>query len=295
MIRELLIPLDGYEQSETVGRWAGRFAAVIGARVTLLGVASNGSSTFGDIHQRYSSGPWTESDYIEAQAESYLRSIADEIGVDEPEPRVVIKRGSADSEIPKAAIEYKADAVVLATRRVSALSRAVLGSVTDRVIKSASTPVIATNPESAMTLTTSPDVPTQIIVTLDGSELSEAAIEPAIDLASQAGSRILFVRAVVGAFASEQSDELKKERKQCLDYMAPFRERAAESGVDAECRVTAGSPARAIIDASKSDSNSLIMMTTHGRSGFKRAVLGSVADQVLRSAATPVFVLPPPK
>ncbi len=294
MLRELLVPLDGFEQSEAVGRWAGRFAAVIGAQVTLLGVVSGKQEAFGDVQQRITSSSWDESDNVESQVQGYLTDLASEIADNGSRPNVLVRKGSADSEIAAAAKELGADAVVLATRRVSALSRAVLGSITDKVIKAAATPVIATNPESAMTLVTSPDVPAQIIVTLDGSALSEAAVEEAIDIAAQTGSKILFIRAVVGAFASEESDELRRERNECLDYLAPFSERASSGGVESNCLVTAGSPARAIIDASKSNSSSLIVMTTHGRSGFKRAVLGSVTDQVLRSAAVPVLVLPPP-
>lgn len=294
MIRNLLIPLDGYEQSEIVGRWAGRFAAVLGARISLLGVISRNGSTFGDIQQRVQSDTWKESDYIGSKVEAYLETIANEMADGDPKPDVHIRTGNPDSEIPKAALDLHSDAIVLATRRASVLSRAVLGSVTDKVIRSAAVPVIATNPESTMTLVSSPDVPSQIIVTLDGSELSETAVETAIDIASQAGSKILFVRAVTGAFASEQSDELRRDRTECLDYLGAFRDQATASGVEADCRVTAGSPPKAIIDASKMDSSSVIMMTTHGRSGFKRAVLGSVADQVLRSSSVPVFVLPPP-
>lgn len=294
MIRDLLVPLDGYEQSETVGMWAGRFAAVIGAQVTLLGVVSSNGSAFGDINDRIGPGNWKESDYVEAKAEAYLATMATKMATGDSKPSYQVRKGSADSQIPETAKELNSDAVVLATRRVSALSRAVLGSVTDKIIRSAKIPVIATNPESTMTLVSSPDVPSQIIVTLDGSSLSETAVEPAIDIASQAGAKILFIRAVAGVFASEQSDQLRKERTECLDYLGRFIESATAAGVEAKCRVTAGSPSKAIIDASKSETSSVIMMTTHGRSGFKRAVLGSVADQVLRSASVPVFVMPPP-
>ena len=81
--------------------------------------------------------------------------------------------------------------VVLATRRVSSLSRAVLGSTTDKIITSARVPVIAANPESLMTLESTPDVPSTIIVTLDGSDISETAVDPALDVASRCGSKIL--------------------------------------------------------------------------------------------------------
>ena len=113
MLRELLVPLDGFEQSEAVGRWAGRFAAVIGAQVTLLGVVSSKREAFGDVQQRITSSSWNESDNVEAQVEGYLSDLASEIADNGSRPNVIVRKGAADSEIPSAARELGVDAVVL--------------------------------------------------------------------------------------------------------------------------------------------------------------------------------------
>ena len=108
------------------------------------------------MDQRVKPGDWKETDLVEARVESYLKQIADEIASDETRPNVLIRKGNAETEIHRTASALKYSAVVLATRRVSALSRAVLGSVTDKVVKSSAIPVITTNPESTMTLASSP-------------------------------------------------------------------------------------------------------------------------------------------
>ena len=81
--------------------------------------------------------------------------------------------------------------------------------------------------------------------------------------------------------------------RECSEYLAVFQAKAQEAGVTADCKVTPGNPAGAIIETAKSEESCIVVMTTQGRSGFRRAVLGSVTDQVIRDAPAPVLVIPP--
>jgi nucleotide-binding universal stress UspA family protein len=82
-------------------------------------------------------------------------------------------------------------------------------------------------------------------------------------------------------------------RQDALMYLEPFVKSARDSGLAADSRSVIGNAVGAIIDSAEENEGSLIVMSTHGRSGFKRFFLGSVADKVVRSAGTPVLVLPP--
>lgn len=85
---------------------------------------------------------------------------------------------------------------------------------------------------------------------------------------------------------------LTEIRQDAMLYMEPFVKSARDAGLEAEARAVLGNAVSAIIDTAEENEGSLIVMSTHGRSGFKRFFLGSVADKVVRSAGTPVLVLP---
>jgi len=122
----------------------------------------------------------------------------------------------------------------------------------------------------------------KILVPLDGSELSERAVPYATVLAKAATGSLTLVRVVLDP---AHEDEAKAE-------LATVAEKVAKLGVNADVRVIYGHPAEMIIDAAASDQHTMIVMSTHGRSGLGRWLYGSVADQVLREATVPVLLVP---
>jgi nucleotide-binding universal stress UspA family protein len=76
--------------------------------------------------------------------------------------------------------------------------------------------------------------------------------------------------------------------------LAKARERLNEAGVEARMEVLFGRPAERIVDYAHSEKVDLIAMVTHGRSGFRRRVFGSVAEKVLRTTTLPVLLVRPP-
>ena len=293
MFQRFLVPLDGFEQSERIGRWANGLAAGLGAEITLFGAVEPGKAGFGGRSATRPSGGWDDANYGLEEARRYLSAVAQKLAPFGGTPQVEVAAGRTTDAILEGARSVNADTIALATRRVSVLARAVLGSGTRRVVLHSTIPVLVANPDALITSESSPDVPDTIIVPLDGSELSEKSVPYAMALAQRAGARIVFLRSTTLAFASEGSADMTAAGRECTEYLARFQAKAEEAGVTAECKVTPGDPARAIIDTSKSEEGSIVVMTTQGRSGFRRAVLGSVADQVIRDAPTPVMVIPP--
>ncbi|HUX88012.1 MAG TPA: universal stress protein [Chloroflexota bacterium] len=123
---------------------------------------------------------------------------------------------------------------------------------------------------------------TKILVPLDGSELSERAVPYATVLAKAATGSLTLMRVV-----SDPAHEAEAKAE-----LATVAEKIAKIGVNADSRVIYGHPAEMIIDAAASDQHTMIVMSTHGRSGLGRWLYGSVADQVLREATVPVLLVP---
>jgi len=127
-----------------------------------------------------------------------------------------------------------------------------------------------------------------VIVPLDGSTLSEEAVSLARQLASTLGGALELVHVVETAplldlFVSDRAGAVER-------YLARVAERVA-GGVPVRIRVLAGDPVTELLRCAHQAPDSLIVMSTHGRSGLPRLVLGSVADKVVRGASVPVVVV----
>jgi nucleotide-binding universal stress UspA family protein len=147
-----------------------------------------------------------------------------------------------------------------------------------------------------------------ILVPLDGSTLSEAGLTAAEGLAQALKARLLLVRAVnvpatvmaatgadAGIVAPELlEDAIEGEEDDARDYLKRLADRLKGSGLDVAWEVVEGEPARAIVDTAHKEGCDLIAIATHGRTGILRAVLGSVADRVVRESHLPVLLVRPP-
>jgi nucleotide-binding universal stress UspA family protein len=86
------------------------------------------------------------------------------------------------------------------------------------------------------------------------------------------------------------------ERQQAQDYLDGVAEQLIEAGVQASgTAVLGGAAYKAIADAAHQEDTDMVALTTHGRSGLRRMLLGSVADKLVRGGGWPVLVTRPPK
>ncbi len=146
----------------------------------------------------------------------------------------------------------------------------------------------------------------KILVTLDGSELSECVI-PHVE-AFRKGfpeCEVILLRVVepvdstVVAHADVISPEQWKARENAMvagagDYLTDLAARLDQAGGPAHAKVITGRVEERIIDYAEEEKVDLIIMATHGRSGVSRWVRGSVADRVLRMAHVPVLMVRAP-
>lgn len=140
----------------------------------------------------------------------------------------------------------------------------------------------------------------RILVPLDQSVLAESVLPLVDDLARGEGAvvRLLYVAPVpqtrvsedgiVVAYADQETERLEAEAR---DYLS--KAKIQLGGVPVECVVRFGDPLPEILSEAVAFEADLITVTTAGRSGLSRAILGSVAEQVMRKAEAPVLLLRP--
>jgi nucleotide-binding universal stress UspA family protein len=141
----------------------------------------------------------------------------------------------------------------------------------------------------------------RIVVPLDGSELSERVLVEAEKFARMANAPIHLVRVVdmlhlerFGQFvwaldAAMMQPALEDEEALASSYLADTAGRISASGIAVTTEVRRGRADREIVDASKR--GDLIVMASHGRSGIAHALLGSIAEQVVRYSQVPVLIV----
>ena len=144
----------------------------------------------------------------------------------------------------------------------------------------------------------------RILVPTDGSDVAEAAVDHALDLAERYDAEVhalyvVDIDSVNISLGTEQVDRIKQGRFDEMDELkeraeaatAAVADRGAERGVDVVERVAGGRPHTVIADYAEDNDVSLIVMGSHGRAGVRRAILGSVTERTLRSTHVPVLVV----
>lgn len=163
-----------------------------------------------------------------------------------------------------------------------------IGSIAEHVIRRAWRPSMLVGPSAASRYEHGAD---RLILPVDGSELSELAIEPATELA-RILSLPLWVVTVVTKRIRDAASMVGIDPAAESNYVRNIATDIAAQGVDAEFEVLHGDTAGAsILDFAGRDG--AVVMSTHGRSGLMRIALGSVTSHVVRHSPYPTVVVPP--
>lgn len=136
----------------------------------------------------------------------------------------------------------------------------------------------------------------KILVPLDGSRLAEAAIDTAIDLAVGPFTLDLIRAAEAQSLPGVDPTEMQVQViREAEEYLASVRDGLARRGfTKVDTAVWYGPAAAAIIESARLKKADLIVMSSHGRSGLGRLMLGSVAESVLRGTTVPVCIVRAP-
>lgn len=139
-----------------------------------------------------------------------------------------------------------------------------------------------------------------ILVPVDGSETSYAAVDKAVEIAKAFNSKVTVVQvlaldpyiAAEYITAAQTNDLVERARTAILKTLEEAKAKFAAAGIDAETQLLEGQVIYSeIVKAAESLNTDLIVIGSHGRTGFKKLFLGSVAQSILGQANVPVMVI----
>ena len=291
MFKKLLVPLDGSDFAEQALSRAAAIARKSDAVIHLL-----------LAHVRIPYAGYQDVPWFGEQAgdeREYLARIANGPALSSLNVTWTVLKGDPVETICRVAAESDTDLIVMASHGRTGLSRTWIGSVAHGVIRRSGVPVLLVRPaENEPGRVDESSGIRRILVTLDGSSLSEEIIPAAMEMARCEGASVTAVRIVEpvmwmppitsmplafspGAYDEDITSNLVAAAGREMQLVAQSLKKVA-SGVETRV-IVAESAARAILDIAKSDQADVIAMATHGR-GASRLLLGSVADKVLRGS-----------
>lgn len=294
--RRILVPVDFSSASDIAVAHA-RAVARPGSEIVLMNVIP--APEFDSSVVPPPSDRWETQRLAFQAAEGSLRDLKSRI--DWPaggEVLTHVSQGDAAEEIVLQAIALDASMIIMATHGRGAAGRLAFGSVADSVARHAPVPVLLVRPP----MTDEPlDVtaPGRILVPIDGSEVSMEAVPTAVTLAKECTVpvNLVTVRELNRAalMPSPMNPVLIYEDDGSADELADMLEAVAavvrQEGLPAATQVLTGPVAPAISD--QVQAGDIVVMTSHGRSGVRRWLLGSVAEYLVRHAAAPIMLVPP--
>jgi nucleotide-binding universal stress UspA family protein len=291
MAHVALIPLDGTELSESA------FALLPLVKKLNIDTVRLVSVWKSNEEESESGREQTELDDVitkgRAHLEAYLERKAGAVREAGMDVETVVRHGTPDEEI--LACTDDVDMILIATHGRTGISRFWLGSTADKVIAEATCPVLVIGPNVDIDLNNYNL--RRILIPMDGSPAAEQALPLAVWIADQMGAELDVVRALsltnvsydpaMGMYSGEMITAMEDSVKAYLQQVA-----AKLGSRKATTTMMIGSPGEALLDHQKEVPCDLVVATTHGRTGVKRAALGSVSDRLLHGSA-PVLLFRP--
>jgi len=305
MLDQLLVTLDGSSFGEQALPFARAIAEKTGASVNLSHVSCCEPPT--DLLQNtpFQYEGVSMDTYMEkhaGQQRKYLLEREALLKAELPGNRIcsALLEGYVTEALERHAREIGARLIVMTTHGRTGVSRAWLGSVADSLVRNSEFPLLVVRP-----LEDGESFPTarfeHFLVPLDGSDVGEAILGPAAELGKAMGARftllhVLSPQVTLGARVSPlPSGQLEKRQEKAEAYLSGVAERLGADGIDARWKLESHfAPARAILKVAEEEKVDLVAIATHGYTGVKRAILGSVTDKVLRGAQWPLLLKRPP-
>ncbi len=296
MFTRILIPLDGSKTAEKVLPYARFLAGALKLPIELLAVVDIAEMATHISAERARHLDTMIEDSARS-SEQYLKRVASMFpGAN---TKCTVEKGKAEQAIIETAAVDKGALVTMATHGRSGINRWLLGSVAEKVLRGATNPLLlvrATEEAKAEATLKS------IVVPLDGSELAESVLPTVAELAKTLKLAVVLFRAYnipTGAYADgEGYDAVNYEelltamREEAVDYLEKRTEAVKKLGIANVSYVAQeGFAADQIISLSRKSPDNLIAMCTHGRSGVKRWMLGSITETVVRHSGDPILVV----
>jgi nucleotide-binding universal stress UspA family protein len=269
MFKNIVVPLDGSFTAEKILAWAEEYALRGSAKIELVRVIPTVGLSKESDHERA-----RERD----DALRYLEAVSERLAEKNLKSEVYVRSGAPAQVVVDLAKRLPASMIAMTTRGSTTVKRGLFGGTAEKILR--------LSPRAMFVMHASEDAPQppvkmrRILVPLDGSELSESVLPAVAQLARWHESKVLLVH----AHPYKVLKQVDEERFETLCKVFEHR------GVTATYIWAPGDPAEEILRMAQRKKPGLIAMNTHGRSGFSRFLLGSVAEEVVHGAQVPVFM-----
>lgn len=296
--RRIVLPLDGSPVSERALPYAEALAGLMDAPLHLVRVTDplHPGSPLANLLavDALALDVWLEGERVTAR--EYLEDLQADLQRRQAAVTVEHLNGSTVDALLDGT--QPGDLLVMATHGRGGPARWFLGSTAEAVIRRATVPVFLVRADE--TVPAQPHL-SRIVVPLDGSALAEEALPIARDLATRLDAPVHLVTvidlsgitsldiAVAAVSAESLEDNLIQLFTEAERDIAHACDQLGDAGIEVTTDVLHGAPGLAIPNAAQP--GDLIVMTTHGRSGPARWVLGSVAEAVVRRSTVPVLLM----
>ena len=280
MYKKILVAIDGSESSMHALRESFKLATNEKSWITVVSVSPPyegdlAMTAIGNIQKALKEPcekALLEAEKIAKEERVLIKTVCEE---DEPHKGIV---GLAEAE--------NHDLIVLGRKGLSRLERALMGSVTARVIGHSQRDVLIVPEDTKIGWKS-------IFHSTDGSKYSEAATNKAIDFAKSYGGEIKAVSVVdvTEEFMARAPGAVEDLVKKAREYVNNVKKKAEAQGVKTETFVREGEPYKVITNLAKENNCNIIVVGSYGRTGLRRLMMGSVTEKVIGHAPCPVLVV----
>lgn len=288
MSHRILVPLEGSSRDAEALAMACHIARQLDAEIVLMHVAPILFDTNAVI-----------------AAEQRLDECARALRAEGIGAHFLMEYGDPSDEIAAAGERQMAQMIVLAPEHRALLQTVWHSRVSSRLLGSATVPLFILPDVASETppveLLRDPDA--KVIAAVDGSVNAEAALPTALQLSMAYARPVMLTRVVAPVFILGSGVEAMKarhdaqfaEEAEAHRYLTDTRVRlTSEGNIGVETVELVGPVADQLIQLAAAHPGSVLVMGTHGRSGLVRAVVGSVAAEVMSRTTSPVVIVPPP-
>lgn len=303
-IRRILCPIDFSDYSRRALDHAVAIARWYGSTITVMHAFSAARvATYAPGAPGFDSIVLTRADRDQLLAE--MKRFIETESTPEVSVEAIIREGSAAGEIVNQAADLGADLLIMGTHGRSGFERLLLGSVTEKVLRKATCPVLTVPHRHPDAVPASPVLFKQILCPVDFSDCSLQALNYAMSLAQEADAHLTVVHVIEhgwdatpvnhGPVSTDDRLSLADYRTRREEDARQRLEEAIPETVAAYCSVermvSGGTPRREILRIAAEQQTDLIVMGVEGRGAADLMSLGSTTNHVLRAAACPVLTL----
>ncbi len=279
--RRILVAVDGSESSRNAFRQACKIALNDKTWLTVITTIPSYEDLYQmpSIREKVSMALRAEGDKIVAE----IKKIAAE---EDAFIKTIIEEGTPFDTIIDTAEEGNYDLIVMGRHGMKPIEKALVGSVTARVIGNSQRDVLVFPLNSEIGWK-------NIMLVTDGSKYSLRATDKAINIAESYGGEMTAVSVVdvTEEFQTEAPEAVDKLIEEAKRIVGEVKKKAEAHGIKIEPLVREGEAYRVITDLAKKLASDVIVMGSHGRTGIKRLLMGSVTEKVIGYAPCPVLVI----